>query len=360
MGKIKINKPGLLTTVQDGGRVGYQQFGVPVSGVMDAFSQRVANLLAGNDENEAVLEITLMGPEIEFEEDMVIAVTGGDLGAVLEGEALPLWQSVLVQSGQKIAFKAVKKGCRAYLAVAGGIQVPAVMGSKATYTRGKIGGYEGRALKAGDALDIGKPSASLDKLKDRSVNQDQYEYPQEITIRVVAGPQEEAFTDEGINTFYSSSYAVTNECDRMGYRLNGPEITHESGGDIISDGIAMGAVQVPGHGMPIVMMADRQTTGGYTKIANVISVDLPKMAQAKPGDQISFQKVTVEEAQQLLKDQEARIEHYRRELSLGTSAEDEKKASSAQDSPKIISRKELFRYRKGGKQYCLTIEEIEE
>ncbi|SFH69899.1 biotin-dependent carboxylase uncharacterized domain-containing protein [Tindallia magadiensis] len=343
MGNILVKKPGLLTTVQDSGRHGYQQYGVPVSGVMDDYAYRLANLLVGNEEQEAVLEITMLGPELEFQEDMVIALTGADLAAALEGEKIPLYHTVLVRSGQKLTFKGIQEGCRSYLAIAGGIQVPLVMNSKSTYTRGKMGGYEGRGLKAGDILETGKPKTKLEALLERSLPQAVVDYPQEIKIRVVAGPQEDEFTEEGIKIFYGSRYAVTNECDRMGYRLSGSEIVHKNGGDIISDGIAMGAIQVPGHGMPIVMMADRQTTGGYTKIANVISVDLPKMAQAKPGDQIRFQKVTVEEAQALLKKQEEELDAYRESL-----------------RNKSPYRRELFRYRKGKKQYALVIEEIQE
>lgn len=314
MGKILVNKPGLLTTVQDAGRVGYQQFGVPVSGVMDQMSHQLANLLVGNGENKAVLEITLMGPELTFEDDAVIAIAGGDLNAQLEGEPLPLWTSVLVKGGSKLVFKGIKKGCRAYLAVAGGVEVPPVMGSSSTYTRGQMGGYDGRALKAGDLVETGRPVSSLENLANRSVAPEHCEYNKQIELRVIPGPQDDAFTPEGIETFYNATYDVTNQCDRMGYRLQGEKITHITGGDIISDGIAMGAIQVPGHGMPIIMMADRQTTGGYTKIANVISVDLPKMAQAKPGDQITFHRISVEEAQELLVKQEQTMQAYRDQL----------------------------------------------
>lgn len=360
MAKLLVKKPGLLTTVQDAGRVGYQQFGVPVSGVMDPFAHRVANLLVGNPEGKAVLEITLMGPELVLEEDTVIAVTGGDLGAMLNGEPLPLWTSVQVTGGSTLTFKGLRKGCRAYLAVAGGFEVPSVMGSLSTYTRGKMGGYDGRALKAGDVLDTGRPAASFQLLANRRVELPGEDDSGETRIRVVPGPQEEAFTPEGINTFYSNVYQVTNECDRMGYRLQGEAITHVTGGDIISDGIAMGAIQVPGHGMPIVMMADRQTTGGYTKIANVITADLPKMAQTKPGDQITFHRVTVEEAQALFLEQEKRISDYREQLALKPVKHTEAPPVMGEKTVKVVSRKELFRYKKGGRQYCLAIEEIEE
>ncbi|ABR49122.1 urea amidolyase related protein [Alkaliphilus metalliredigens QYMF] len=343
MGNIKIFKPGMLTLVQDSGRQGYQQYGVPVSGVMDSFSHRVANILVGNHETESVLEATLLGPGIEFLDETVIAITGGDLAPNINGAAVPLGQSITVKAGEKLDFKGIKTGCRCYIAFAGGINVPEIMGSKSTYNRGSIGGYEGRALKAGDILNLGEPLKPLSSLEGRTIQQDLYTYTNKIELRVVAGPQEEAFSPEGIETFYSFEYAVTNECDRMGYRLSGDVIKHKEGGDIISDGIAMGAIQVPGHGMPIIMMADRQTTGGYTKIANVISADLPKMGQAKPGDKITFKKVTIEEAQRIYKDMEDKIAEY-------------KKTFEEQE----LYKKKLFQFKMGGKLYGLILEEIKE
>ena len=290
MGSIKIISPGLLTLVEDSGRYGYQQYGVPVSGVMDTFSHRVSNILVGNDELEAVLEVTMMGPHIEFSDQMVIAVTGGNLSPELNGAAIPMWESILVQKGDQLTFRGLKSGCRSYIAFSGGISVPDIMGSKSTYTRGNIGGYEGRALKTGDVLEIGTPRENLNKLSGRKTPAEFIPvYPNTIELKVTIGPQDDCFTPEGMQTFLSSIYDVTNEFDRMGYRLSGEKIQHVEGGDIISDGIAMGAVQVPGHGQPIIMLADRQTTGGYTKIANVIWTDLPKIAQAKPGDKIRFE-----------------------------------------------------------------------
>lgn len=307
MAKIKIIKPGLLTSVQDLGRHGYQQYGVCVSGAMDHVSARLANILLGNDEGEGLLELTMLGPQIEFSDPMVIAITGGDLQATINGLAVKMNRSLRVNSGDKLDFKGMKAGCRAYIAFAGGIDVPLIMGSKSTYTRGNMGGYKGRALKAGDVLSINKPSQPMDTLVGREIGECFYEYTDDIELRVVLGPQEDAFTEEGIKTFFNSSYMVTNECDRMGYRLEGEKVDHKEGGDIISDGIAMGAVQIPSHGQPIIMMADRQTTGGYTKIANVITVDLPRVAQAKPGDKISFKRVSLDEAHILLRDLENKI-----------------------------------------------------
>lgn len=308
MSDVRVVKPGMLTTVQDGGRRGYQQYGVTVSGVMDHYAYRMANWLVGNQENEAVLEITLLGPTLEINRDMVVAITGGDLGPKLNGHPMAQWTSVAVQPGDVIAFSGVQSGCRGMIAFGGGIQVPLLMGSRSTHLRGRMGGLEGRALIQGDFLVVGRTAQPIGQFLGRKgpahsflpVNRNE-----PLVIRVVPGPQEEAFTEEGLATFYNEIYQVSTESDRMGCRLSGPAVAHKNGADIISDGIAMGAIQVPGHGSPIIMMADRQTTGGYTKIANVITVDLPKIAQLKPGEFIRFKRVTVEEAQGLIMAEEA-------------------------------------------------------
>lgn len=303
MGSIKIIKSGLLTTVQDNGRYGYQKFGVPVSGAMDSFSQRVSNLLVGNDLNEAVLEVTFLGPTIEFLEDRVIAITGGDLSPMINHKSIAMWKSIYVKKGDILSFGGIKKGCRSYISFDGGIDVPLVMGSKSTYIKGKIGGFQGSSLKVGDILKCGSPNYNFKFIKGRALcSKYKPEYTNEIIVRVILGPQEDCFTDRGINTFLSSEYTVTNQIDRMGYRLDGETIEHSKGADIISDGIAFGAVQVPSNGKPIIMMADRQTTGGYTKIGNVISADLSKIAQAKQGDKIRFRAINMDEAHEILKE----------------------------------------------------------
>lgn len=308
MREIKIKRPGLLTLIQDNGRYGYQQFGVPVSGVMDSFSHRVANILLGNNEDEAVLEITIVGPEIEFMENSLIAITGGNLSPALNGEPISMWESVCVKKGDILSFSGIKNGCRGYIAFAGGIQVEKVMESRSTYVKAKIGGLHGESLKSGDVLKIGDLEEDLTSTKYRKLpNKYIPTYSKEFEVRVVLGPQDDYFTENAVDKFLSTAYKVTNECDRMGYRLEGEAIAHIDGGDIISDGINFGAIQIPSHGQPIIMMSDRQTAGGYTKIANVISVDLPKIAQAKPGDSIRFKKVTIYEAQELLKRMEENI-----------------------------------------------------
>jgi len=299
MGGLKILKGGPLSTVQDSGRIGYQQYGVPVSGVMDSYAYRVANFLVGNEDNEAVIEITMMGFAAEFLDKTVIAITGGNLLPCLNGRAIAMWQRISVIPGDKLTFQRVKSGCRSYLAFAGGIDVPLIMESRSTFLRGAFGGYHGRALRKEDILKIGTRTKSTEELGERSLKAQAMDYPSEITLRVVGGPQEEAFTKEGLKEFYRNTYKVTMDSDRMGFRLEGAKIIHRGKPEIISDGVAMGAIQVPGHGQPILMMADRQTSGGYPKIGNVITADLPKIAQAKPGDTLGFRKVSIEEAQEV-------------------------------------------------------------
>ena len=295
---IRIVNGGFMTTIQDLGRYGYQETGMSVSCVMDTRSACLANLLAGNDVDEAVIEVTMMGPTIRFLTDNIIAVTGGDLGAKLDGLAMPSYRAVHVNAGQTLSFAGMVSGSRAYIAFAGGLDIPVVMGSRSTNLKSRIGGFQGRKLGAGDEIGFRAPAEWLPNMAERRLAPDDFS-ARECTLRVVMGPQDDCFTEKGIDTFLNSTYKISNEYDRMGCRMEGEIIEHKAGGDIITDGISFGAVQVPSHGNPIVMMADHQTTGGYTKIANVISVDLPKLAQCMPGARIHFEKVSIEEAQRL-------------------------------------------------------------
>lgn len=296
---ITVLNPGLLTTVQDQGRVGYQQFGVSVSGVMDPRSAALANILAGNAQGDAVLECTMMGPQLRFDRTNVIAITGGDLGPTLDGKPVSSYQAVAVRAGQVLKFTAPRAGCRCFIAFAGGLDIPVTMGSRSTYMKAKIGGFQGRKLEKGDVIGFRAPAETLKRMEDRVLRPEFAPKPV-YTLRVVLGPQDDAFTDAGIGTFLSGTYTVTPEFDRMGCRLDGPVIAHKETGDIISDGIAFGAVQVPSSGTPIIMLGDRQTTGGYTKIATVITADFRILAQLKSGDKVQFVKVPVEYAQGLL------------------------------------------------------------
>lgn len=303
MGAKILNK-GLLSLIQGGTRKGFQQYGVPASGAMDDYSLRIANILVGNDEYEACIEALIIGPTIEFHQKSIIAITGGDLGPMLNGISIDMYRSYIVSSGDILSFSGVKNGCRAYIAFGGGIDVPIVMGSKSTYLKGNLGGYKGRELREEDYLKLLKFDGDTNSILPKKYIK---EYDKEIMLRSIMGPQDNMFDSKNIKTFFNSIYEITNECDRMGYRLSGTKINHLNGADIVSDGIAFGAIQIPGHGNPIIMMADRQTVGGYTKIANVISVDLCKLAQGKPGDKVRFKEVDIYEAHRILKKYEDEI-----------------------------------------------------
>ena len=303
---MRILQPG-ITLIEDSGRFGYQAFGMATAGACDPYAYRLGNVLVGNQGGEASLEFALMGPTIEGEEEVTFALTGGDFTPTLNDQPIPLWRSCKAGPGDILALGGVVSGRIGYLAVAGGIDVPVVMGSRSTYLRGRIGGLDGRALRKGDILPVGMggtgaPGRQLDE---------QYVpvYPTEVTATVVLGPQDDCFTEHGITTFLGSAYEVTNSSDRMGYRLQGEAIQHIKGADIISDGIPLGAVQVTGDDQPIIMLADNQTTGGYTKIATVVTPDIPKVAQASLGSLIRFQAISVREANEAYRRYEERLRH---------------------------------------------------
>jgi biotin-dependent carboxylase-like uncharacterized protein len=297
---IVIRSAGLLTTVQDAGREGYQRYGMPVSGAMDSFSMRLANILVGNDTGIACLEATIAGPEIEFTEQTIVAVTGADMGPCINGRSALMYTMLKVKKGDILSFTGLVSGCRSYIAFAGGIDLPEVMGSRSTYLRASVGGFDGRALRTGDVLPLGKITADL---KIMEIPRDIIPvYKPSQTIRIISGPEADRFELEGLRSFLTAEYMVTDRSDRMGYRLDGEQIIHKPDGpDIISAGISAGTVQVPGDGKPIILMADRQTTGGYARIANVITADLSLVAQMKPGDTIRFREVTLDHAQELLR-----------------------------------------------------------
>ncbi|MCQ1530627.1 5-oxoprolinase subunit C family protein [Lutispora saccharofermentans] len=310
MGMIKMLKPGLFTTVQDSGRTGLQRYGIPVAGAMDDFSFRIANILVGNDENTAALETTFMGPSIQMEFNGYIAITGANMEPRLNGNKVHMWRSIEVSKGDSLTFSGASEGLRSYIAFGGGIGVPAILGSRSTYVRGSLGGYNGRKLMEGDEVPIDLANSKAEAGKYISPGYIP-RFNKNNVVRVVLGPQDDHFSSEMIETFLKSEYKITAEADRMGYRLEGPTLTHVKGPDIISDGIAFGSVQVPGHGSPIIMMADRQTTGGYTKIATVIWADLPLLAQMGPGDAVHFQAVTIEEGQDIFAQYEENIKNIK-------------------------------------------------
>lgn len=306
-------KPGILTTLQDQGRTGYLGSGFSPSGVMDSRALHIANLLVDNPPDAPVLEFCLAGPTLRFTTNTFVAITGGDFRPTLDGQPAPMYTALAVHRGSVLAFGAPKTGMYGYLAIAGGsINAPEVMGSRSTNLKCGIGGWKGRALITGDYLPF--CTRNLDfmaNLGSHTVERDDDFYgfgAEEITLRVVPGPQEDMFTQDGIDTFYGQKYTTTSRCDRMGFRLDGPEIETYDGSDIISDGIALGAVQIPADGRPIIMLADRQTTGGYAKIGTVCSVDLPKLVQCTPGLTIRFAPVTVQEAQELYRQEARRLD----------------------------------------------------
>ena len=292
---LEVEDGGLLTTVQDLGRVGYQRYGVPVSGAVDAPALRAANHLVGNGPGAAALECTVSGPRLRCLTTTIASVTGADLGAVVERRDLgrwrvPPWSSFRLRPGNVLTFEGGSSGARAYVAFAGGIDVPMVLGSRSTYVIAEMGGLEGRALQAGDSLTFLKTEdiavGRVSSAKGGAETSDG-----DVTLRIVWGPQDDYFTDEGRATLVTSVYTVGSASDRMGYRLEGPTLEHKDAQEIISDGMMLGAVQVPPNGLPIVMLADRATTGGYPKIATVVGEDVAKLAQLLPGERVRFRAV---------------------------------------------------------------------
>ncbi|MBI9088910.1 MAG: biotin-dependent carboxyltransferase [Desulfobacterium sp.] len=300
---FKTIEPGAHTLVQDLGRFGFQQFGVPPCGMLDKDAGRIANLLAGNTGNQAVLEITFIGPTLELLYDTIIAVTGADMGLTINGVAADNWRSHRVKKGDLLVVNQAITGCRSYLAVTGGIDVPEVMGSRSCYIGAQLGGLEGRALVKGDLIqgfDTPLPDETR-QLPREFVPA----YGHEIELRAIPGPQDDYF-DDGLALFFGSCFTVSHQANRMGYRLTGPVIHQRpyTSSSIISEPSLPGGVQVPPDGQPIVLLAE-QTVGGYTKIATVISTDLPKLAQAVPGDSVRFVPITLDDAHRAYRERTA-------------------------------------------------------
>ena len=299
MSDLLVQEPGPLTTIQDLGRFGHLRVGIPTSGPMDRDAFVLGNRLVGNPDGAAGLECTLVGPRLELTDDRLVAVTGADVATTLNGAAIPAWQAVPAKAGDVLRLGPARSGVRAYLAVAGGLATPVVLGSRATYVRGRLGGLEGRALRKGDRLPLGAAAPGpARRVRAARVPA----YGAEITVAVILGPQDDRFTAAGIDAFLSGPYELLPQSDRMGARLKGPFVEHTRGHDIVSDGVPMGGIQVIGEGQPIVLLADRQSAGGYTKIATVCSFDLGRIAQLKPGGRLTFRRVTVAEAHAMLRD----------------------------------------------------------
>ena len=308
---FKVLHPGILATYQDLGRRSCRQFGIPYSGAMDTVALRAANLLAGNSESEVGLEVTLMGLRLVAISPLLIAVAGADLNFTINSEYRPPWKSYCINAGDILHFRSRTTGLRAYFTVKGGFQAPTYMGSASVFQRGLMG----EPLKKDEILEIKGcnrrfppgvkiPAELLPRIADQE------------TIRVIMGPQEERFDAQGTHHFLNSYYEIKPESDRMAYRLNGPKINHRGRADIISEPLMPGAVQVPSDGCPIVLMADSQVTGGYAKVAHVISADLPILAQKMPGEQIRFAAVDMNDSYAAMEKREQLISWLQQNLSL--------------------------------------------
>jgi len=309
---FEVVAPGPLTTVQDNGRFGYGRYGVPPSGALDTFSLRIANLLVGNSENEACLEITLFGLKVKALTDVTIAFAGADPQAYCNDKSLNVCTPYKLKKGSVLSFRGIRGGCRSYLAVGGGLYLPEVMGSRSTNLSSRFGGLEGRPLQKGDILFAISPHLHL--------NTEGKTFPQtwsplfsnEWSLKVIFGPQDDQFTEKGKKTFISSPYHVSPHSDRTGIRLTGPiiERSPEVDESIISEGVIPGTIQVPGDAQPIIILAEI-VTGGYRKIATVITADLPLAGQIKPGDTVRFEQVSLDMAYEALQEMEERIKKFR-------------------------------------------------
>lgn len=311
MTTLKVEKPGMLTTVQDLGREGFGPLGVSPSGAADALSLRLGNRLVGNTEGAAALELTLTGGTFVFPEGALLALAGSDFGTTLAGRALPCWESRQAVPGSVLEIGATRGGARCYVCVSGGVLVAPVMGSASTHLLSGIGGFEGRALRRGDSLSIGEAAAAARPRRVPAQALDRetlgaFEAPDAIkSLRVTDGPQSELFSPRTWSVFLESAFTVTEESNRMGLRLSGPSIAARSGGEMVSEGVSLGAIQVTPGGQPIVLFVEQQTAGGYPKIANVIGADVFRLGQLRPRDQVRFELVTFDQARAALRAQHA-------------------------------------------------------
>ena len=302
MNVIQVQAPGLLTTVQDLGREGFGPLGVSPSGAADAISLRLGNRLVGNPEGAAGLEMTLLGGTFVFPQGAVIALTGSDFGATLDGAPVELWTSNEVKAGRTLRAVSTRSGARCYLCVLGGIAVKPFLGSASTHLLSGLGGYQGRGLRKGDVLKIVAAPASFQRntITPRILG---HLSPRKL-LRVTPGPQSDSFPKSSQQQFYASTYRVAEDSNRMGLRLEGRPISQDSSGEMITEGVSLGAVQITAGGLPIILFVEQQTTGGYAKIANVISADLHSLGQLRPRDEIRFEPVDWATARRLFLEQE--------------------------------------------------------
>jgi antagonist of KipI len=308
---VRVVLGGPSTTVQDLGRRGMQHDGVPESGAMDTMAARIANLLVGNDENAALLESTLAGPALLFSNAAVVALGGGDFGAMLDGVPVAPWHAFPVSPGATLALGNARSGCRAYIAIAGGIDVPVVLGSRSTCTLARFGGFEGRHLRAGDSLRVNDiPLPNVRRALAASLRP-----VHATTVRLIAGEQQALLDEDSRNALFGDALRVSPRSDRMGYRLSGATLQLRTPIELLSAGVTSGTLQLPPGGEPILLMADHQTTGGYPVLGHVASVDLGAVAQLRPGDSIRFIEISLDDAQRLYLERERSLDALRRALS---------------------------------------------
>jgi antagonist of KipI len=327
---IRILSPGLLTTVQDLGRHGHQRDGIPVAGAMDGFALRLANILVGNAEESAGLEITLAGPTLSFGAEALIALTGAEFDAMVNGERAPAWRPLRLPAGATLSLSRAVRGCRAYLAVAGGIDVPLVLGSRSTYLRASLGGKGGRPLHRDDVLDhlVPKPLSRSIAARLAAGRPDFAAaswgagfsfarlYSAAPTVRLLPGEHLSLLSESGRAELWRAEFRVGVQSDRMGYRLEGPVLELSERRELLSEAVTFGTVQLPPGGSPIVLMADRQTTGGYPRIGEVATIDHSLLAQLKPGDHLRFRPISLEEAERLYLAREAELAQARAAIAL--------------------------------------------
>ncbi|HSP25656.1 MAG TPA: biotin-dependent carboxyltransferase family protein [Saliniramus sp.] len=317
MAEIEILDCGAATTIQDAGRFGLQRFGVGPAGAMDRDSLAIANLLVGNDAGEAAIEFAGLGGRFRVASGEIrIALVGADAVLSVDGEPVAPFTSVTLRAGEGFSIGPTRSGMFTVLAIAGGLDIAPQLGSRSLHMRAGIGGYQGRGLRAGDMLPLRREKIDGDDLA--LIDPPQLESG---PIRIVLGPQDDHFSQDGVATFLASTYKVSQQADRMGYRLSGPKVAHADGFNIVSDGIVTGAIQVPGSGEPIVLMADRQTTGGYPKIATIITADLARFAQMRPGSEVSFRAISVEDAIAAVRSHAARLASLRDNLRIAGSVD---------------------------------------
>lgn len=307
MGKIKVLNAGLLSSFQDLGRIGYQQFGVPISGAMDPYSHQIANWLVGNNASQPTLEVTFLGPTLQFESNECIAITGGNLTPKLNGVPIPMWENIKVTAGDCLSFGQRVSGVRSYISFSGQLQLKKIMGSYSYYKNANIG----KSLNTTKNFVV---HSTTSKKKRSLPGKYRPTFIENLTCKVILGPQDEWLKKESINLFFKSTYTLTNDSNRMGYRLNGAKLFHKKTADIISEGLSPGAIQVPGNGEPIIMMADAQTTGGYCKLGYIVTPDLPLLSQLAPNDKVRFEKISISEARDYYKNYITQLKNIRQIL----------------------------------------------